>query len=102
MDSSRDVTLREFCSFHLMERYPDYNPLLRGGALFEEWLVTQYSRVEQQRLNFVRTHQDKLRVDTYNSAMEGLSRGLSGREVGRRVVLPTSFTGGPRYMNQMW
>ena len=101
-DASRNVTLREFISYHLMERKPVYNPILRGGMLFEEYLVTDFSQVEQQRLNFYRHHQDKLRVDTYNSAMEGLSQGLTGKGVGRRVILPTSFTGGPRYMNQMW
>ena len=85
-----------------MERLSGHNTILRGGTLFEEYLVTQFSRVEHQRLSYCRHHQQGLRVDTYNSAVDGFSQGLSGKAVGKRVILPTSFTGGPRYMNQMW
>lgn len=46
-------------------------------------------------------HQSELRSDLYNNIVDSLTRGdVSAAEVGRRVILPSSFTGGYRYMQQ--
>ncbi|KAL5177437.1 hypothetical protein HKD37_08G023211 [Glycine soja] len=56
-----------------------------------------------QNLNFVRQHQQQLRVDKYinlnacNNAPETL-----GNEKGKRVILPSSFVGSQRYMEQLY
>ncbi|GKD98001.1 DNA helicase PIF1, ATP-dependent, partial [Tanacetum coccineum] len=61
--------------------------LLRGGRLFQQYLVDAYTTVEDQRLKWTRNNQDTLRVDL-------------NQHHGKRIVLPKTFTGGPRYMMQ--
>ena len=41
------VTLREYLAYYLMEREGQPNPLHRAGALFQEWTVLQWAKVEQ-------------------------------------------------------
>ena len=66
----------------------------------------QWAKVEQQRLLWVRNNQDTLRADTYGSVLEASqqtpSSAPSSRAVGRRVVLPSSYVGGPRFMTQLY
>ncbi|KAH1053406.1 hypothetical protein GYH30_022612 [Glycine max] len=66
-------------------------------------VVDGYCMIESQNLNFVRQHQQQLRVDKYinlnacNNAPETL-----GNEKGKRVILPSSFVGSQRYMEQLY
>ena len=41
------VTLREYMAYYLMERQGQANPLHRAGALFQEWTVIQWAKVEE-------------------------------------------------------
>ena len=41
------VTLREYMAYYLMERQGHANPLHRAGALFQEWTVIQWAKVEE-------------------------------------------------------
>lgn len=69
--------------------------------------LIQWAKVEQQRCLWIRFNQKKLRADSY-SAVQALSQQsggmneLSGRAVGRRVVLPSKYVGGPRFMTQLY
>jgi hypothetical protein len=55
--------------------------------------------MEAERLSFIRNNQDTLRVSKYaklNSSAE------NGEKTGKRVVLPSSFVGSKRYMDQLY
>jgi hypothetical protein len=81
----------------------DQNPasnslFVYGKQLFQEWLVDQYCKVESQRLSYLRTHQDSIRADLYQGLADALHEAdgeLDMNNIGRRVILPSSFTGGP-------
>ena len=49
------------------------------------------------------THQDTLRAEVYSTMRTVVQNQepLNPRAMGRRVILPSSFVGGPRYMNQL-
>ena len=83
-----------------------FPPILSFGPdPFQEWIVTQYAKIEQQRLGFLRREQRRLRADTYQAVQQqaaALPSGTCPRDFGRRVVLPSSFIGGPRHMNQLY
>ena len=64
--------------------------------------MDQYVRTENQRLNFVRNNQQTLRAECYAGYMDAVDRGERSDAVGKRVILPSSFTGGPRYMGQIY
>ena len=59
--------------------------------------------VDSERLNYIWNNQKKLRVDKYcslqNSLDAGTSQGLNKR---KRVILPPTFVGSPRYMDQLY
>ena len=62
-----------------------------------------FAKIEQQRLNYIKFNQQKIRVDLYSGLADAISAGDSNpREVGRRVILPSSFTGSPRQMFELY
>lgn len=57
--------------------------------------------VERGRLQWVEKHQSTIRSDLYNNIVDSVNRGdILASDVGKRIVLPSSFTGGFRYMQQ--
>lgn len=65
----------------------------------QEWLVTGASMCEQQRLMFLRFHQAQLRIHSLREVQDAVQRGDDDAAgVGQRIILPASYTGGPRYM----
>ncbi|XP_016168762.1 uncharacterized protein LOC107611336 [Arachis ipaensis] len=55
--------------------------------------------IESERLKFIRNNQPKLRVDKYSTLHKSLVRGEANAiATGQRIILPSSFTGGLRYM----
>lgn len=71
----------------------------RGGKLWQQFIVDAYCKVEENNLNYLRYNQQKLRSESYDVLCQHLSSGEQGR-VGRRIILPSSFTGGPRSQQQ--
>jgi len=53
--------------------------------------------VEQNRLNYLKLNQASLRTDLYNG-VSGAIHTEDSTQVGRRIILPFSFAGGPRHM----
>jgi hypothetical protein len=53
--------------------------------------------MEHERLNFVRFNQAKIRAEVYQGVIDSLNAGKTFAAASRRrIVLPSSFTGGPR------
>ncbi|KAJ4789090.1 hypothetical protein LUZ62_040336 [Rhynchospora pubera] len=95
------VTMDEYYSYRLHPRNNESSILFRSGRLFQQIVVDMYVCVEQDRLNFIERNQSLLRADKLcnirNAVMEG---DMYGRNIGKRIVLPASYVGGPRYMFQ--
>ena len=58
-------------------------------------------KIEQNRLNYLKHNQKTLRTDLYNGVVDAMHTGDS-TSVGRRIILPSSFAGGPRQMYQLY
>ncbi|XP_074374699.1 uncharacterized protein LOC141715116 [Apium graveolens] len=72
-----------------------------AGRLWQQYVVDQFSSIEQYRLDGVSTHQTPIRADLYNSVRDALNKGdHDPMHVGKAVILPASFTGSQRYMSQ--
>lgn len=56
--------------------------------------------MENHRLQFIRRNQDIIRADLYAGAVEALGR--NDLTIGRPIILPSSFIGGPRHMSQLY
>jgi hypothetical protein len=93
------VSLRAFIGFRLMERLIEDSVIHKSKRLFQQFVVDLYSMIESQRLSFIRQNQTKIRSDFLAGIEEVVSRGdIVASSIGARIVLPSSFTGGKRYM----
>ncbi|XP_076898243.1 uncharacterized protein LOC143551766 [Bidens hawaiensis] len=96
-----NCTMREFFAYRIQDRPNIFSLPLNGRRLFQQQLVDIYTMIETERLNYIRKKQKVLRCESYenihnlkNTKNQDMSR------VGQRVILPSSFTGGSRYMMQ--
>ncbi|XP_077223478.1 uncharacterized protein LOC143857091 [Tasmannia lanceolata] len=89
------VTMREYYAFRIQQRQNESESLIRGGRLFQQFLVDAYTTIEEDRLRWIRNHQPRLRAELYKGLRDAVVRGdTTPASVGRRIVLPSSFTGG--------
>ncbi len=98
------VTAREWACYHMHDRNPSGHALfVYGKRLFQEWLVDQYSKVESQRLLYLRNNQASLRAELYRGVVDAvMNNDTNTTNMGRLIVLPSSFTGGHRHMAQLY
>ncbi|XP_016206427.1 uncharacterized protein LOC107646783 [Arachis ipaensis] len=97
----QEVSMKEFFAFRIQERLADVSPLLYSRRFFQRFLVDGFSMIESARLNYVRLDQEKFKCEMYKGLSEAMLSGktrLASR--GKRIILPSSFTGGSRYMIQ--
>lgn len=73
-----------------------------GSKLFQQYIVDAYIRVETGRMNFIRNQQNHLRVEMYQGLMDHIHSQAHENNLnpGKLVILPSSFQGSPRAMQQ--
>ena len=100
--TNRDfLTMREYYCYVIQYRDTEGTTLLRGGRLFQQFLVDAFTAIEEHRLRWTRNNQSELRVELYHNLSDAVTRGDTRAEaIGQRIILPSSFTGSPRYMMQ--
>nr|GEZ28105.1 DNA helicase [Tanacetum cinerariifolium] len=93
------MSMNMYYSYQIHDRLNHYNLLLRGGKLFQQYVVTAYCAIEQSRLYYIRQKQSDIRNEYLSSLYDAIVRGDRDRSyLGSRTVLTAAFTGGPRYM----
>ena len=100
-ERSGRLTLRAWHAYHLHVREDTFNTLLRAGRLFQQFVVDAAAATEQKQLQWYIFNQDHIRADLYSGlqdALEDDDADLSGR----RVILPSSYTRGDRFMKSCY
>ena len=101
--NNKTVSAMHFYAFHLMQRPNSFNILLRSGRLFQQYVVDQYAKVEHLRLNYIQQNQQNLHAELYQGLQDAIHEGDGHlTSLGRRIILPSSFTGSPRNMHQLY
>ncbi|XP_035832728.1 uncharacterized protein LOC110875322 [Helianthus annuus] len=96
-----NCTMRELFAYRVQDRINQFSLILNSRRLFQQFLVDAYTMIESERLNYIRLQQKNLRSDSYESLCELRNKGQQDiSKVGKRSFLPSSFTGGARYMMQ--
>ncbi|XP_057808815.1 uncharacterized protein LOC131023286 [Salvia miltiorrhiza] len=96
-----NVTMKDYFAFRLHERESDVTTILTSKRLFQQFVVDAYTMIESSRLMYIRMNQKKMRADLYKGLTDALIRGETNPATrGKRVILPSSFVGGARYMVQ--
>lgn len=99
--SRHSISQREFFSFRLQERPGERSTILSSKRLTQQFIVDAYTMIESGRLRYIATHQPELRSEVFSGVADAVLQGeTDGRTLGKRIVLPPSFTGGARYMIQ--
>ncbi|UYV69864.1 hypothetical protein LAZ67_7001017 [Cordylochernes scorpioides] len=76
-----------------------YNaPTADEVALFHQFLVDMYAKVESERLRYITLHQRNLRAESYIHLRDALSTdaNINPNSLGQRIILPSSFVNSPR------
>ena len=94
----------EWYKYRLMIRgNDDGNDLHRFGRLFQQFVVDMYAKMESNRLSYIRQNQNRLRRDLYRNVADAVNLDDTNMaSIGRRVILPSSFIGSPRHMQQLY
>lgn len=95
------VTMQDYFRYMFHYRKSQPNPFLCYGALSTQAKIDARACVDENRLWYIIDKQDKLRVDTFQGLTDAVEHGCrDGNEIGKKMVLPASHTGGRRYMIQ--
>ncbi len=73
------------------------NHYFHPGFLLQEYIVDSWAVAEHSCLDWIRnSNQETIRTELYCGLVDALCKGLDLSSVGRKVILPSSFTSGPR------
>jgi hypothetical protein len=104
-NNQRRVTLLQYTAYRLHSRPDEFSTILHGCRLFQTYLVDMFACIDQQRLHFIRTQQRRLRVTLLNVMEDALTMNddhVDLNQIGQRIILPSSYIGGPRDMHQRY
>lgn len=97
--TAKKVSAMNYYAYRIMFR-STYNFLHRFRQLFNQFLVDMYAKIETERLLFIRLNQQQLRVDEYIHLQDSIENDGNVSNMGQLTILPSSYTGGPRYMQE--
>ncbi|XP_048604780.1 uncharacterized protein LOC125582234 [Brassica napus] len=90
----KNVTMREYFAFRILERRWEAPTITRSGRLFHQFLVDAYTMIESSRLRYLWLNQKKLRSSSYAAIQKAATRaGAKMAEQGSRIFIPATFTG---------
>lgn len=90
-------------NYMLMDREGIVNPILQGNSLGQQFIVDQWAKVEMSRLRWCKNNQKTLRAEVYSGLKDATKSDKAATDIkkaGKRVVLPSTFIGGDRYIHQ--
>ena len=94
----KKMTTLDFYRFRVMVREGEFNTLLRGERLTQEYLTDMWCKIEGEKLNYLETHQRELRTEVLQGLTDALDNQADVSQIGKAVRLPSSYIGGSRYM----
>lgn len=103
--TTRKLTQMAYAAYRIQVRTNEYSALLRGGRLFQRYMVDMFATIDQSRVNYLRHEQAKIRATLYSGLEDAVSQGdenVDLHDLGQRTVLPSSYIGGPRHMHQRY
>ena len=103
LTNGRRLTAKDYASRQLsIASDREFNPLLHAGTLTQQFTLDLYTRIEFERLEYLRDHQASLNVASYRAIRDHMHSEAeqSGNRIGKQIILPSSHPGSPRCMYQ--
>ena len=98
--NTKRLSRTDYTAYRIQKRESEFSLLLHGGRLLQQYLVDMWAAADQARLSYIRYHQSEIRGTLYQGLSDAITNSVDLHDVGQRFVLPSSYTGGPRYMKQ--
>src|SRR6267154_6452286 len=99
------VSLKDYFyyRFHICPPCVESNYLFLASKLFQAYVCESWAVAEQQHLAQLAAIQDNLRVELYQGLADAIVANVDTNlnDLGKRTILPSSFSGGTRYMQQL-
>ncbi|GBM19108.1 hypothetical protein AVEN_135596-1 [Araneus ventricosus] len=98
--STRAIRL-QYYTYRLSQRN-GFSILPSGGKVFQQYVVDAYVKIEGSGLDFLRQNQKDLRIELYRGLLDTLEcrSHKENMRTGKLIILPSSFQGSPRHMQQ--
>ncbi|KAG0618503.1 hypothetical protein M758_4G069300 [Ceratodon purpureus] len=100
------LTQREYFTFRLFPRNSEFSTILRGGKLFQQFIVDAWAATKQNKLSYIQMNQSDLRANLYQGLADALQddgeRNMNLENLGRRIILPSSHIGSARNMFELF
>jgi len=102
-NEDRRLPQRAYYRFRLHLRENEFSTLFYAKRLFQQYVVDAFAICDQTALNWIRSNQSSIRADVYNGVADAVSGGdYNLREIGQSMILPSSYSGGPRFMSKLY
>ena len=97
------VTMRNFHAYRLFPRRSDFNIILRGYRLFQQYVVDAWANIDQAVLKWIFHNQSDIRADLYSGSGDTAAiSDATSDQVGKRIILPSSYIGSDRFMQAIF
>ncbi|GBP26994.1 hypothetical protein EVAR_95780_1 [Eumeta japonica] len=99
---NKKVSCMDFYAYNMMIRENNFNIVQRCKQLANQFYVDMYVKVESERLRYISLNQTKLRAENYIHLQDAVANdaNLNPNNLGRMVILPSSFVNSPRYLHE--
>ncbi|XP_024882171.1 uncharacterized protein LOC112461236, partial [Temnothorax curvispinosus] len=89
---------------YLLAPRKEFSQFKMAGKLRCQFILDAYMKTEANRLNYIKLNQPKLRAELYSGLMDHLDNREQneGIKAGVPVILPSSFMGSPRNMQERY
>ena len=103
LQCGKRLSQQQFYQFHLHTQQLEPSILFNGRRLLQQLVVDEFAVVDQAKLDWIRYNQSKIHADLYNGLADVLIQDeCNPQALGKRTVLPSSFLGGDRFMQQLF
>ncbi|XP_050552549.1 uncharacterized protein LOC118277408 [Spodoptera frugiperda] len=99
-ETNKNVSSKDYYAYRLMIRRGWDNVILRCRELCQQFMVDMYAKIEGERLRYLRYNQLKLRAEEYIHLRDAINNNADAAEIGNSVILPSSYVGSPRHMQE--
>ncbi|KAE9525651.1 hypothetical protein AGLY_014178 [Aphis glycines] len=96
----KTVSAMNYYSYRFMVHPQEDNFILRFGKLFNQYAVDMYTKIESERLDYLRFNQAQLRSEEYIHLQDAIMNNGDVNNNGRLKILPATYIGSPRHMHQ--
>ena len=85
-NNNKRVTPREFFAYHLNKRNTNSDYIFQATRFFQEWILTSWITVENQKLAYQQQNQTSLQADTYQNVRDFVAQRQQGENEQQQVV----------------